>query len=115
MRSKRQFWPGQIRKGRFLAFFVIPLMLTLCAWAPPVPFQLSISPPDSDSFVQITASTFSNDEYSKLILQMNTNLTTANWVNIQTNIGVSAGSSYFIYRVSNAPGAVFFRVAAILN
>jgi hypothetical protein len=117
MSGKQQFWPDQIWKGRFLAFFAIPLMLGLCASAPPVPlpFQLSISPPDSDSFVVITAFTFSNDEYSKLILQVNTNLTTTNWVNIQTNIGVSAGSSTFSYKMSRAQGPTFFRVAAILN
>jgi hypothetical protein len=117
MRNKRQFWPGQIRAGRFFAAFVVPLMLSLRAWAPPtpLPFQLSISPPDSDSFVVITASNFSSGEYYDLILQVNTDLTTANWVNIQTNYISAPGPSYFSYRVSRAQGPVFFRVAGTLN
>ena len=117
MRNKRRFKPGQIKAARFLAVFVVPLMLSLRAFAPstPLPFQLSISPPDSDSFVVITASSFSPGEYYQLNLQVSTNLTAANWVNIQTNYISDPGPSYFSYKVTRAQGPVFFRVAGILN
>jgi hypothetical protein len=117
MRNKRQFWPGQIRRGCLLAVFAVPLLLSMRAFAPfmPLPFQLSISGPDSDSFVVITASSFSVGEYYQLNLQVSTNLTAANWVNIQTNYISAPGPSYFSYKVTRAQGPVFFRVAGILN
>jgi hypothetical protein len=116
MSNKQQLRPGKFRAGRFLAIFAILLMISLRAFAPtPLPFQLSITPPDSDSFIEITASNFYNGEYSELILQSSTNLTAPNWTSIQTNIGVSAGSSSFIYKVSRTQAPVFFRVAGIYN
>jgi len=115
MRNKQLLRPGLIGSGRFLAILAIVWMVSLRAFAPgiPLPFQLSIGLPDSDSFLLITASPFFNGEYSRLILQVKTNLTTANWVSIQTNIGVPAGSAYFSYKVSHPQSPVFFRVAAI--
>lgn len=115
MRNKQLLRPGLIGSGRFLAILAIVWMVSHRAFAPgiPLPFQLSIGLPDSDSFLLITASPFFNGEYSQLILQVKTNLTTANWVSIQTNIGVPAGSAYFSYKVSHPQSPVFFRVAAI--
>ena len=115
MRNNRQFWPGQIRAGRFLAVFVGLMMLSLRASAPPLPppFQLSISRPDSDSFVLLTASHLTLGGFTALILQVNSELTTTNWVNVQTNYGVTSEESYFSYRVSPAQSPKFFRVAGI--
>ena len=113
MRNKRQFWPGQIRRGCLLAVFAVPLLLSMRAFAPfmPLPFQLSISGPDSDSFVVITAGNFSAVEYSQLNLQVTTNLAAANWVDIQTNFISAPGPSTFSYKVTRTQGPVFFRVA----
>jgi hypothetical protein len=113
MRNQRQFWPGQIKAARFLAVFMVLFMVSVRALAPvPVPFQLSMSPKDSDSFVLLTVSGLFNGEFNGLILQENDDLTTTNWVNIQTNLDVTAPQSYFSYRVT-AQSPKFFRVAGI--
>jgi hypothetical protein len=100
-----------------LAVFAVPLLLSMRAFAPfiPMPFQLSISGPDSDSFVLITAANFYVGEYTQLNLQASTNLTAAKWINIQTNFISVSGPSYFFYKVTRTQGPVFFRVAGILN
>jgi hypothetical protein len=91
------------------------MMLSLRASAPPLPppFQLSISRPDPDSFVLLTASHLTLGGFNELILQVSSDLTTTNWVNVQTNYGVTAEESYFSYRVSPAGSPKFFRVAGI--
>jgi hypothetical protein len=112
MRKQRQYWPKKFRAGRFLSVFAGLLILALSASATPLPFQLSISRPDSDGFATITTSPLAADEYYSLILQVNTDLTTTNWVNTQTNYLSTPGPYYFNYRVSPAQSPVFFRVMA---
>ena len=116
MRSIRQFWPNRIWKRPILGFSLILLMLSLCPSARAIPetFPLSITPPDSDSVIVITASGLFAGEYTALILQVNTNLTTTNWVNIQTNYNITTSQAYFFYHWSAAQSPRFFRVAGIL-
>ena len=113
MRKKRQFWFQEFREERFLSVFVVPLMLPLFALAPPLPFQLSISQPNSDGLATITASPLAAQEYYSLILQMNTDLATTNWTNIQTNYLDTPGPSYFYYYVSPTESPRFFRAVGI--
>ena len=110
MSKKRQFWPKQFGEGRFLSVFVVLTIFPPFASATPLPFQLSISRPNSDGFATITTSPLAADEYYSLILQVNTDLTTTNWVNTQTNYPSTPGPYYFNYHVSPAQSPRFFRV-----
>ena len=89
------------------------LILPLFASATPLPFQLFISRPNSDGFLTITTSSMAADEYYSLILQVSTDLTTTNWVSVQTNYLSIPGPYYFYYQVSPARSPSFFRVVAI--
>ncbi len=115
MRNKQQSRPAQSRWGVSFTVFAVLLMLPWCASAPPIPrpFPLSISRPNSDSFVTITASDLVAGEFTELILQVKTDLTATNWVNVQTNYPITAGQSYFYYKLSGAQSPIFFRVSGI--
>jgi len=101
------------RQAGLLALCGVLCMLSLPASSGIIPFYISISRPDSDSFVTITASNVDNVEFEALILQVNADLTTTNWVSVQTNYEITVPATYFGYRVSPAHSPRFFRVLGI--
>jgi hypothetical protein len=113
MKTKLKHLSSRIKRWRILAIFVAALMLPMRSPAPPLPepYFLSISQPLTNS-VTITATNFYDGEDILLILQMQTNLTATNWINIQTNLGPIDGQAVF----TNIPATntcEFFRVEGI--
>jgi hypothetical protein len=91
----------------FSAIFAGTLMLTMRLYAPPVPPVISISQPLSNS---VTVTVVSGNAYN-YALQMSTNLTTANWINIQSNYVVPPPITFTNIPATNS--SEYFRLVSL--
>jgi hypothetical protein len=91
----------------FLAFFAGTMVLTLHLYAPPIPPVLSISQPLSNS---VTVTVVSGNAYN-YALQMSTNLTTTNWINIQSNYVIPTPITFTNIPATNNPE--YFRMMSL--
>ena len=87
MKIKLKHLSDQIRDWCFLAIFVGVLMLTMRLYAPVLPQIpiLSVNRPVTNSVTITVTNGFPSPLLFPEILQMSTNLTAPNWINLQTN------------------------------
>jgi len=90
-----------------LAIIAGTLVLAVRLYAPPVPPVLSISQPLSNS---VTVTVVSGNAYN-YALQMSTDLTTTNWINIQSNYVIPAPITFTNIPATNNPE--YFRMVSL--
>jgi hypothetical protein len=91
----------------FLAMFAGTLVWAVRLYAPPVPPVLSISGPVSNS---VTVTVVSGEAYN-YALQMSTNLSTTNWINIQSNYVVPTPITFTNIPATN--NTEYFRMVSL--
>ena len=91
----------------FLAIFAGTLVLTMRLYAPPIHPVLSISKPLSNS---VTVTVVSGNAYN-YALQMSTNLTTTNWINIRSNYVIPTPITFTNIPATN--NSEYFRMVSL--
>jgi len=91
----------------FLAIFAGAMVLTMRLYAPPIPPVLSISQPLSNS---VTVTVVSGNAYN-YALQMSTDLTATNWINIQSNYVIPTPITFTNIPATN--NSEYFRMVSL--